>query len=269
MKITKLFFKKEFFPKHEDNRMNNEGDLEAARNEFLKNRFPNVDFLLSQRYRWMNNEIRAGQKILEVGSGAGLSKLYIKNEIILTDTVKNFWIDLHIDATKMNLEDNSVDVIIASHTIHHFYSPAKFFFECQRVLKPKGKILTSEIHTSFFMRLLLKIMKHEGYSYDQNVFSTDNICNNPDDLWSANCAIPELLFSNKKKFNSYFSKLSLEKISYCEFFIFPLSGGVISKIKVPRLSNKVLSFFKLIDKALIFFSKSIFALGMNVVIVKK
>lgn len=267
MKITKLFFKKEFFPKHEDNRMNNEGDLEAAKNKFLKNRFPNVDFLLSQRYRWMNNEIRAGQKILEVGSGAGFSTLYLNDKIILTDAVKNKWIDLEIDATKM--DDNSIDIIIASHTIHHFYNPAKFFIECERVLKPGGKILISEIHTSFFMKLILKIMRHEVYSYDVDVFDTQSICNDPKDLWSANCAIPEIMFSETKKFHSKFKQLRIIDKEYTEFLIFPLSGGVISKTKVPKLPFTILRVIYFIDSILIKISKSTFALGLNVVIEKR
>lgn len=268
-KKNKIFLKKDFFPKHEDNIMKNEGDLNSARIEFIKNRFSNVDFLLRKRYKWMEAEIGLSQNIIEVGSGSGFSKLYINKNIILTDAVKNPWIDNFLDATKMSFKDNSMDVIIASHTIHHFYNPAKFFKECQRVLKPGGKILISEIYTSFFMRLLLKLMKHEGYSYNCNVFSTETICNDPDNLWSANCAIPEMLFSNKKKFNYHFPSLTIEKIKYCEFSIFPLSGGVISKIPVPRFSFKALSFFSFIDQIFIYLSKSIFAMGMKVVIVKK
>ena len=265
----KLFLKKEFFPKHEENLMENEGDLQAARNEFIKNRFSNVDFLLRKRYSWMNRELTKEQKIIEVGSGAGFSKLYIKKNIILTDAVKNPWIDKMVDATDMNFNDNSIDVIIASHTIHHFYNPAKFFLECQRVLKPGGKILISEIHTSFFMRALLKIMKQEGYSYEPNVFSEEAVCNDPNDLWSANCAIPVLLFTERNTFNSHFSKLYIQSLSYSEFFLFPLSGGVISKIKVPELSKRTLKVFSFLDKVLVNLSESTFAMGMNIVIVKK
>ena len=88
------------------------------------------------------------------------------------------------------------------------------------------------------MRAILKFMKHEGYSYEPNVFSEEAVCNDPNDLWFANCAIPELLFTDRNTFNSHFSKLYIQRLSYSEFFPFSLSGGVISKIKVPELSRR-------------------------------
>lgn len=266
---NKFFFKKEFFPKHSENRMKSEGDTRTARDNFIKNRFKNVDFLLRKRYEWMNTELKTTQKIIEVGAGAGFSKLYLNESIILTDAVKSPWIDLVVDATNMPFENDSVDVIIASHTIHHFYSPMKFFLECQRVLKPGGKILISEIYTSLSLRTLLKIMKHEGYSYNVNVFSEESICNDPDDCWSANCAIPELLFKNTDEFHSNFKKLTVRNKRYSEFLVFPLSGGVISKIKIPRISFNLLKLIDLLDKLLISFSKSTFAMGINLIIIKK
>ena len=45
------------------------------------------------------------------------------------------WIDKVVDATNINFNDSSIDVIIASHAIHHFYNPAIFLRECSRVLK--------------------------------------------------------------------------------------------------------------------------------------
>ena len=45
-KIKKIFFKGPYFPSHDENRMKNEGDLAVAREDFLSNRFTNVDFLL-------------------------------------------------------------------------------------------------------------------------------------------------------------------------------------------------------------------------------
>lgn len=267
--MKKKFFKKEYFPSHEDNLMKNEGDLEFSRDNFLKKRFRNLDFLLKKRYDWMNKYCNNKQKIIEVGSGAGFSTLYLNDKIILTDAVKNKWIDLEIDATKMKIDDNSIDIIIASHTIHHFYNPSKFFIECERVLNSGGKILISEIHTSFFMKLILKIMRHEGYSYDVDVFDTQSICNDPKDLWSANCAIPEIMFSETKKFHSKFKQLRIIDKEYTEFLIFPLSGGVISKTKVPKLPFTILSFINFIDSILIKISKSTFALGLNVVIEKR
>ena len=142
-------------------------------------------------------------KIVEIGCGGGLSKLFLSENILLTDAVNNPWVEKFIDATNMDFEDSSIDVIIASHTIHHFYNPAKFFKESSRVLKKDGVILISEINTSLCMRVILKLMSHEGYSYDVDVFNYESICNDKNDLWSANCAVPQLLFDDESKFNNF------------------------------------------------------------------
>jgi len=48
----------------------------------------------------------------------------------------NDWIDEDVDALAMPYEDSSIDVVIASHMIHHIATPAIFFREISRVLIP-------------------------------------------------------------------------------------------------------------------------------------
>ncbi len=267
-KLNKIFFRGPFFPKHEDNLMEEEGNVIKAREDFLVKKFNNLDFLLATRYKWMNKYLEDDMHIIEVGAGAGFSKLYLDKEVLLTDAARNSWIDRYLDATNMELPDNSVDIIIASHTMHHFYNPAKFLFECLRVLKKGGLILIAEINTSFFMRLLLRVLRHEGYSYDVDVFNTETIVNDKNDLWSANCAVPEILLTDEKKFEDFFEGLEIQLNESCEFMIFPLSGGVISKRRVPELPVFLLKLVDLMDSFLIKMLPSIFALGRRAVIKK-
>jgi len=264
----KLIFSKPFFPKHEENIMNSEGNLSESRAQFLDKRFNNLDYLLRKRYEWMNKYLNPGMKIVEVGCGSGFSKLYLSEDVLLTDAVDNEWVEKYIDATDMDFESSSVDIIIASHTIHHFYNPAKFIRESKRVLKSGGLLLISEINTGLFMRIILKLMRHEGYSYDVDVFNYQTVCNDKDDLWSANCAIPELLFEDENKFNNFFPGLEIEYQMKTEFFIFPLSGGVVSKTKVPEMPSWLLDIINAIDKFLIFLFPQIFSFGRRVVIKK-
>jgi 2-polyprenyl-3-methyl-5-hydroxy-6-metoxy-1,4-benzoquinol methylase len=264
----KIFFNNTFFPKHEENRMQNEGNVVESRKTFMNKRFNNLDYLLKSRYEWMKPYLKKDMKIVDIGCGAGLSKLYLSENILLTDIVENTWVDKVIDATDMNFEDESVDVIIAFHTIHHFYNPAKFFNECKRVLKKNGVILISDPNTSLMMRLILKLMRHEGFSYDVDVFDYKSICNDKSDPWSANCAIAELLFSNEKKFNDFFLGLNIEHQKKVEFTIFPFSGGVTTKIKMMELPNYILNVFNTLDKILIYLFPKIFPLTRNIVIRK-
>ena len=267
--MKKFFYKNKFVPKHTDNLMEGEGDLLKAREMFLKNKFKNLDFLLFKRFNWMNKYLSNKQKIIELGSGAGFLKMYLKKKIITSDAIKFPWIDMKINAMDINLKKNSVDIFIASHTIHHFYSPKKFLNNLQKVLKPGGLIIIQEINTSLIIRILLKMMKHEGWNYDLNIFDENEIMNNENDLWSANCAIPEMLFDNEKKFEKNFPFFEIIKNDLNECFIFPISGGVISKTKVIELPYFLLKMIDKIDNALIFLAPKIFACGRSVVLQKR
>jgi len=268
--MKKIFLQGPYLPKHHENLMAQEGSVESARENFLRDRFRNLDYLLHSRYNWMNEYLTNPNAVsIELGAGAGLSHSYLKYKPLLSDAVLNPWIEQVIDATKMdNLVSDSVDVLIASHNIHHFYSPYKFFRECERVLKINGVLLIQEINTSLLMRGLLRLMRHEGWSYNVDVFDEHEIVNDPADLWSANCATPELLFENEKKFMETFPTLVIQRNELCECLIFPMSGGVISKTKVPQLPHFVLKMILFIDALLIRLSPSTFALGRRVVIRK-
>ena len=268
-KFNKLILGGTHFFNHSENKMLSEGDLSNARKIFISKRFNNLDFLLKHRYVWMNNFLKNSDVIIEIGCGAGFSKLYLNNKIIImTDVVKNEWVDKILDATKLDLEDNSIDAIIASHNIHHFSSPVKFFLECERVLRSGGYIIVQEINTSLLMRLLLKFMRHEGWSYQIDVFDENKIANDPTDPWSANCAIPELLFEQTNRFHEKFPNLKIIKNEKNEGFIFPLSGGVIAKKKLPELPTWLLRCIYILDKLLIKLFPNVFALGRSVVIQK-
>lgn len=266
--LNKLFFRGPYFPKHDQNKMKSEGNVSYAREQFIKSRFNNLDFLLKERYEWMNEYIEAQWKIIEIGSGAGFSEFYLKRKPIMTDVALNEWIDGPLDATNMQLDDESVDCIIASHNLHHFYSPYKFFKECERVLRPGGLVLIQELNTCLLLRLLLRLMRHEGWSYAVNVFDPTTIANDPSDLWSANCAIPELLFEQTDIFKKTFSKLDIKLNEKKECLLFPLSGGVIAKTRVPELPRWLLEFIVWVDALLVPLSPEIFAMGRSVVLKK-
>ena len=72
--------------------------------------------------------------------------------------------------------------------------------------------------TSFFMRFLLRAMRHEGYSYNIDIFNLESVVNDKRDLWSANCAVPEVLFNDIKDFENYFTNLKIDYKIMREYF---------------------------------------------------
>ena len=262
--------KKTYIPKHENNRMKNEGNVMKARADFMKLHNNNLKFLLKNRYEWMNEYIEKDWKGIDVGCGSGISKFYIKaKNFILTDYADNDWLDVkNVDALNMPFDDASFDFIVSSNMIHHVPYPVKFLKEMHRILKPGGLVLIQEINASFFMRLFLRLMRHEGYSFEADVFNEEVVCTNVNDLWSANCAIPNLLFDNEGKFNKKAPYFEIIRNKYCEFLIFLNSGGVIAKTFYIPLPLFLLEIIKITDDILIKMFPRIFALQRQIVLKK-
>jgi SAM-dependent methyltransferase len=255
---------------HESNRMKHEGDTSRARKLFYQKKSNNLYFLLKHRFTWMNDFIPQNSVGIEVGAGTGVSEEFINsNNFKTTDYADNEWLDYKmIDALNTGFKNNHFDYIISSNMIHHVPYPSKFFDEMYRILKPNGVLIIQEINCSFFMRLLLKTMRHEGYDYTIDVFDRNLICTDENDLWSANCAIPNLLFDDKIKFHLHFPNFTIIEYRFSEFFNFINSGGVISKTIYIPLPKIILKVIKHIDDFLVSMFPSIFALQRQIVLKK-
>ena len=264
-----MFLPKTYIPTHQKNRMANEGDVSLARNSFLAKRPSNLEFLLETRYLWMRPYLQGKKDIFELGSGAGFSKIILKDlPIILTDTKKFHWIDRKIDALNLPFDPNSVDVFILSHMVHHVAYPSQFFINLSKALRSKGLILVNEPNTSLVFKVLLRIMRHEGWDYNVSVFDHSHPSNNPKDPWSANCAIGELLWQDEREFEKHIKGLKIKRNDFCEFMIFILSGGVIAKTRTINLPRYILKIVHSVDSLLVKIFPGIFALSRRVVLEK-
>ncbi len=262
-------FLKSYIPKKTDNLMHNVGDVVNARKYFLQNKRNSLYALLETRYCWMNDFIQKGDSILELGSGAGFAKSFIKEPMVTSDVTDHEWIDKYIDANNIEISHNSIDVIILSHMLHHIAKPIIFLKNLSDLLKSNGRIIIQDIYTSLFMKILLRVMQHEGWSDTVNVFSKDAICNQPDDPWSANCSIPKLLFQNENKFHEYFPELKIVKNSINECLLFPLSGGVIAKSNfIPDCPKILIPFVKTFDNLAAKLLPNILSVGKSIVLQK-
>ena len=256
---------------HQENRMKNEGEVGKAREYYFNGAPNNLKFLLDKRFSWMNQFIQYEQKGIEVGCGTGLSKLFIKcKDYRITDYANNEWLDdKMVDALNTPYENESLDFVVSSNMIHHVPYPIQFFQEMHRILKPGGVVIIQEINASWCMRKILKLMRHEGYDFTINVFDPNLICTDPNDLWSANCAIPNLLFDDEAKFNNEVKEFKIIHKGFSELFLFLNSGGVIAKTKCVKLPNFMLKLVNSVDKLLVSISPQTFALQRQIVLKKQ
>ena len=265
-----MFFLKKFRPEHSENRMKAEGDVASARERFFSTQNKILYHLIKRRFSWMNDWIRSDDtKIVEIGSGSGLSKEFITNKnLLLTDVTLHPWIDKKVDVTTDLdvFEDNSLDVVIASHVLHHIPYPKAFIQLIGTKLKSDGRLLIQDPYASVLFKVILRIMKHEGFD---ELVDVDNIlipCNDPNDPWSANCSVGKLLFDRGGR---NFGKMKLVKAERGSCFLLLLSGGTIAKTWYPRwVGERGVSFIKKVDYLITRIAPRLFACEYSVVLRK-
>ena len=255
---------------HKENRMKSEGDVDSSIEKFEKNK--NLYALLKERFEWMNNFIQHDEIGLEVGAAAGFSKKFINcKNFKISDFSSHSHLDYkNIDAQDTGFDKEKFNFIISSNMIHHLPYPIVFFKEMHRILKRKGRLIIFDAHCSALLQLVLILMRHEGFDFNKNVWSSDEPATDKDDLWSGNSAIPFLIFKDKRKFEELLGdKFEILHLERCECLLFLNSGGVTSKTFYIPLNYSLLKIVKYIDKFLTSIFPSIFALGYKIVLEKK
>ena len=267
--MIKLFKKVKF--SKDENKMNSLANTKIARSLYYSSKSQNVKFLLNKRFSWMNSYIKDNATGIEVGSGAGFSRDFIKSKNFkLSDLGEDDHLDFkNIDAQNTGFNDESFDFVIASNMIHHIPYPIKFFKEMNRILKKNGRLIIFEAYCSVVFQIVTLIMKHEGFDFTINVWDEKNPKSDENNAWHGNIAVPHLIFDDKKKFNNnlgkYF-KIEYEKLTEC--LIFLNSGGVTSKTGFLPMNNSFLNILHFFDKILVRLFPSIFCMGRRIVLIK-
>tara|TARA_B100000242_G_scaffold235261_1_gene175132 strand:+ start:2126 stop:2932 length:807 start_codon:yes stop_codon:yes gene_type:complete len=254
-----------------ENRMSSVANTSKARELYYSSKSSNVKFLLEKRFSWMNDFIEDKDVGIEVGSGAGFLKDFIKNKNLkLTDLGKDEHLDFkNIDAQNTGFPNESFDYVIASNMIHHIPFPIRFFKEMNRILKRGGKLIIFESYCSVIFQIVTLIMRHEGFDFTINVWDEKKAKSDQNNAWHGNVAVSNLIFDNKEKFKKElgnFFKIEYEKLSEC--LIFLNSGGVTSKTKHIPMNRFFLNILHNLDEFLIKFFPNIFCMGRKIVLKK-
>lgn len=262
-------FPRTYFPSHLQNRMDSEGNLQRARDSFLLERNNNLRMLLYNRYAWMNEYIKYDDVVVDIGGGAGFSREFIKTEVTVTEITPYPWVDICADAANLPFGAETLDVVICSNVLHHFAAPIRFLEKAYECLKPGGHVLIVKPNPSFLLLLALRMMRHEGWSFEVDPFDPTAPVNAPKDPWSGNNAVSYLMFRDPKLFGENVRGFEVIHDRFAECIMFPLSGGVTAKIKTINLSTTVLRTIDWLDDKLCRLSPYIFAMARLVVLRKR
>jgi SAM-dependent methyltransferase len=246
--------------------MRNEGDVLKARAGYAQRKSANLHQLLRSRFEWMNEYIGTDSLGVDVGCGAGFSAEFIRcRKLLLTDFADHEFLDVQgVDALHLPFANNSLDFIIASNTIHHLPHPTGFLNEARRTLRTGGFLLMHEVQASLLFCSVLRTMRHEGYSFDVDVFDKNCVCTDPGDLWAGNNAIPRLLFDDHDTFLRFQPGWQILRDEPCECLMFLNSGGVTAKTAYLPLPPVLLRTVDIVDDILVKLAPEVFALGRRI-----
>jgi len=164
---------------------------------------------------------------IEIGSGPGFAREFIP-ELVLTDVVQAPWHERRISAEALPFEDGSVGALLLFDVLHHVATPATFFSEAARVLRPGGRILLCEPHISALSRWVYRRFHPEPV--DMSVDSLAVVAEAKDsakDPFTSNQATPTLIFCRDKgrKFSHMFPQLGIVRVEHFAGLAYPASGG--------------------------------------------
>jgi len=250
--------------------MRSEGDVLSARADYAQRKSGNLRWLLRSRFEWMNQYIRPDSVGVDVGCGAGFSREFIHcRGLLLTDLSDHDYLDIGgVDALHLPFTAGSLDFVIESNAVHHLPHPIRFLDEARRVLRSGGFLLMHEVQASLLFCAVLRVMRHEGYSFGVNVFDENCICTDPDDPWAGNNAIPRLLFDHHSAFLRSQPGWRILRDEPCECLMFLNSGGVTAKTAYVPLPSFLLKGVEVLDNILAKVAPNVFALGRRIALQK-
>jgi SAM-dependent methyltransferase len=212
--------------------------------------------------KWIKKYYAPQKRIFEVGSGSGLIKKIINNNVITSDIKKNPFIDLIFDIDKSIIPKkfiNYFDIIIFNHSLHHSKNPIEAIKKVKSMLVNNGLIIINEPETSIIFKLFLLIFKHERYD--------DNKKNNKN-FWFENNSTGKILFQ-KKRVNDFFLKdFRILENRLSEFLIFLNSGGGGVDAPHIKLNFFLLEIIDSFDNFLIKYFPGLFALNRTIIMSK-
>ena len=132
-------------------------DLEFTGERIIPGKTPEILFREHEERYVFAAQYVAGKNVLDLACGTGVGTDHLRKmgaascygididptAIEYAKTAYDNCVFLCADAVRLNLPDESIDVIVSLETIEHVLDQQRFLLECRRVLRPNGQIICS------------------------------------------------------------------------------------------------------------------------------
>jgi SAM-dependent methyltransferase len=169
-----------------------------------------------------------GGIVLEVGAGSGFYR-ETRRSVVALDLRPGANVDLLGSALALPLRDKSTSAILLLNVLHHLPDPTAFFRECERVLKPGGRVCLIEPYVGPLSRRLIRPLHHEPW--DEAAGWTLPPAG---PLTGANMAMPWIVFvRDRARYQAEFPRLPIDRFRPHTIILYLLSGGVSMRSFAP------------------------------------
>lgn len=189
-------------------------------------------------YKWLyskiEKELPAKGKILEIGSGYGMSKDFIDStNVYRTEYMTNVPLGVQggVDASNLPFDDESFSSTFAVDAIHHIPNSLMAIKEMLRVTKMGGKVILVEPYVSFMSYPIYRMFHDERTSMNLDFANHKNwVTEAPED------GDQGVMQNILKMINDFRKEIIFDKIQVVYFspFSFFATGGLSRPLSIPR-----------------------------------
>jgi SAM-dependent methyltransferase len=180
-----------------------------------------------------------GGIVLEVGAGGGFYN-EVRPSAVSLDLRAGANVDLIGSALQLPLGAESTSAIVMLNVLHHLPAPVEFFRECQRVLKPGGRVCLIEPYVGPLSRRLIRPLHHEPW--DEAAGWTLPPAG---PLTGANMAMPWIIFRrDRRRYDQEMPHLPVDRLERHTYVLYLLSGGVSMRSLLPGALFRPMEMFE-------------------------
>ena len=166
--------------------------------------------------------------VLEVGAGGGFYRS-LRPTVVSLDLRPGANVDVVGSALMLPFRAESTSAILLLNVLHHLPDPAAFFRECERVLKPGGRVCMLEPYAGPLSRRVIRPLHHEPWD------ETGGWALQPSGpMTGANMALPSIIFvRDRGRYDAEFPHLPVDRFQLHTIALYLLSGGVSMRSFAP------------------------------------